>query len=284
MNTTSLIIGLVFMVAPAVWVVLDSHQREGKARWILGALVPFTLWLTLAVYLVIRFTRRPAEGIERAGFPVVPALLAGVPALLFSWAVATNSPPPPQGSAAKPTVAERPAGPVNHFDEGMRLATGGDYDGAIREFYLVGPKAPEAKKAKAKISQYKAIVAEKKKAEAAQARRDALAQELVDVTNRPESFLELKKMDWRKAGFGSVAEADITIKNKSHFPIGDIEIQATFTGESGAEVGGGWLNHKTLNKVIQPGQSRTFRDVNFGFISDQAERGSVEIKGARVIK
>ena len=45
------------------------------------------------------------------------------------------------------------------------------------------------------------------------------------------------KMTWEKGGFGSVLVADVTLTNKSAYPIKDVELFCALVAESGTELG-----------------------------------------------
>lgn len=86
----------------------------------------------------------------------------------------------------------------------------------------------------------------------------------------------LKKSSATKEGFGTVFVGTFTIKNENAYAVKDIEITCEHYGRRGMKLS---TTSKTIHDALKAGQTRTFRDVNVGFISDQAERYSCEISG-----
>lgn len=95
----------------------------------------------------------------------------------------------------------------------------------------------------------------------------------------PVVDLDVVRFSWTKSGFGSVATFDVTIKNKSKVAAyGDIEYETTYSAPSGTRVDRG---HGSIFEVIQPGQTRTFKDLNDAFVHSQASRAGLAIVSAK---
>lgn len=91
-------------------------------------------------------------------------------------------------------------------------------------------------------------------------------------TQEPESEDSARaKIDvgvrWQKGGFGAVMIADLTISNKSTLNVKDILITCNIHGASGTKID---TKSKTIYEKFPARQTKTISDVNFGFISDQA--------------
>ena len=194
-------------------------------------------------------------GLAIAGFTIYGAMN------LFS----DSTPEPPAMPTAPPTVAP----PVNHYLKAKDYYSAGAFQLAVNELALVAKSDTNYQNAQLLLKDSKARIAEVRKKQAAE-----------DAREKPHEFLEVTKVNWRKGGFESVCIADLTIKNNSPIPIGDIAIQPVFMGESGSEVGNSPINRHVIAKVIQPGKSRKFSEINFGFISQEAASARFDIVGA----
>lgn len=100
-----------------------------------------------------------------------------------------------------------------------------------------------------------------------------------DSRGAATSYLAIKKYTWEKGGFGTVGLIHVTIKNLStHDSIANIHYKTAYYAESGVQHGS-WGGHGVIEKVLGPGQIRTF-EVNDGFINTQATKMSLQIAGA----
>ncbi len=79
---------------------------------------------------------------------------------------------------------------------------------------------------------------------------------------------------WSKEGFGNVMEATFTVRNRSHNGIKDLEIRCIHSAPSGTVID---RNTRTIYDVVPAQKSRTFENVNMGFINSQAHRSGCEI-------
>lgn len=107
---------------------------------------------------------------------------------------------------------------------------------------------------------------------------ERILQERKNILNNLEKHVDLKKMDWWTDGFGSIMMADITLHNRSPITIKDIHIRCNLTASSGTLVG---TAEKTIYDVVNSGQTKTFRKLNFGFIHEQAKRSGCSVVAAK---
>jgi hypothetical protein len=78
--------------------------------------------------------------------------------------------------------------------------------------------------------------------------------------------VKISNFRWRKDGFGNIMIADFTIKNDGDQPAKDFEIVCKHFAHSGTEIDS---NTRTLYETVAPHGTRTFREVNMGFINSQ---------------
>lgn len=275
-----IIFGLILMGGPALWIVSDSSKRYGKTSWILAALVAPTLWASLVVYALKRFFQKPG------GVPLKPTpfhwLAAVVPSLLIFGLSQTSHPANPGTAAAPPpAVTTAKSVPADAYREALALGAAKNFDGALGKLRSIPKTGKDTDKVKAKIREYEKLLDAKLKAEDLANTKKRQDEEKADAVLHPANYLKIVSQSWHKGGFGSVALFDVTIQNNSAVTVGDIQLVARFNGESGTEVGSRFLNSKTLNVILKPHQTRTFSEVNFGLVSDQASGGGVEIRGAK---
>jgi hypothetical protein len=90
----------------------------------------------------------------------------------------------------------------------------------------------------------------------------------------PGEAVEVTGVKARKAGFGAVLLADITLHNLSPFDVKDFVITCISAGPSGTEVS---RNTRTLYDVVKAGSVRTFMKFNMGFINRQSVRTDCRI-------
>lgn len=96
--------------------------------------------------------------------------------------------------------------------------------------------------------------------------------------SNPEQFLEIVKFSWSKEGFGNVMEANFTIKNKAPIDIKDFEVRCEHSAASGSLIDS---NNQTIYDIVKANSTRTFRNVNMGFIHSQASRSSCNVVSAK---
>jgi hypothetical protein len=95
--------------------------------------------------------------------------------------------------------------------------------------------------------------------------------------SNPEEFLEIKKLSWWKGGFGSIMMATFVVKSTSPFDIKDIAIHCTDLAPSGTVVD---VNDRTIYEIVKANGTKTFREINMGFIHSQASNTSCQIRSA----
>lgn len=87
-------------------------------------------------------------------------------------------------------------------------------------------------------------------------------------------------MKWSKGGFDAVMLADLTITNKSIYPVKDIEIKCTHYANSGTQIDS---NTRTLFEIVPANSKKTFKKFNMGFINTQVARSGCEITDLQVV-
>lgn len=102
---------------------------------------------------------------------------------------------------------------------------------------------------------------------------------LAYTKEHPEEGLIVERVRGHKAGFGMVLTIDITLRNDSLSDLKDPTISCRGHGHSGTEIGD---NVVALYEVIKARTSRTFRNVNMGFIATQTANISCTVAGASV--
>lgn len=93
--------------------------------------------------------------------------------------------------------------------------------------------------------------------------------------------LEIVGFEWKKEGFGSIMEADFSIRNNGTNDVKDIEIECTHYAESGTKIDS---NSRTIYEIIKAGETKEFKAFNMGFIHSQAKRSVATITGATELK
>jgi hypothetical protein len=82
-------------------------------------------------------------------------------------------------------------------------------------------------------------------------------------------------LSWYKGGFGVVMVLNhVKIKNPASVPVSDFRIACEMLGPSGTRVSS---VSTVLYETIGAGKTRTFRNVNVGFIHDQSARASCRV-------
>lgn len=90
------------------------------------------------------------------------------------------------------------------------------------------------------------------------------------VSPKQEAMANVKlDYNWFISGFGSVMEADFTIKNNSKYTIKDIEIKCTHAAPSGTVIDS---NTRVIYETVEPGKTKKIRKFNMGFIHSQVKK------------
>lgn len=98
-----------------------------------------------------------------------------------------------------------------------------------------------------------------------------------DAARNPQNYLKLET-SWRTAADGLVIEADFSIQNTSTIPVRDIAILCNLKAPSGTVVS---VNRQTIYDVVKGGVTRSFKNVNMGFINTQASKASCRVESAK---
>ena len=83
--------------------------------------------------------------------------------------------------------------------------------------------------------------------------------------------VELTNFSWKTTAFDTIMEANFTLNNTNPFPIKDIAIKCQHSANSGTVIDS---NSHTIYDIIPSNASKTFNDVNMGFIQSQASKSS----------
>lgn len=224
----------------------------------------------------------PNEPIEGGGFSTAWLVLGGLGAVLIVFMVFSliasrsdnNTSPAP---AKDKSIATEEQGKLDaeanfknmtsaqHIQQ-ARLAlepgaTLAAIDEGIRNLDAIPASAPEAAAAKAF-----------KRKLAARAEEDRL--EKLSPLERATQQTKLLKFNWHKDGFGSVMIADFTIRNDSPYDVKDIDIRCVHSAPSGTVID---QNTRTVYDLVKAHSTRTFTNVNMGFINSQAESSGCQI-------
>lgn len=89
--------------------------------------------------------------------------------------------------------------------------------------------------------------------------------------------LHIVKASWTTGGFGTVMMYDFTVANKSDGPMKDLQLECKTYGASGTKLN---TLQYTLYEKIPEGKTRTFRDLNIGFIDGQSAGAECSIMSA----
>jgi hypothetical protein len=107
-------------------------------------------------------------------------------------------------------------------------------------------------------------------------RETQAAKSKADIEANP---LIVVKSTWHKGGFDNIALWNVTFKNRSDKPVGNIKYRTEYSSETGQVVDRGGQNSvvgQPILKVIPPGSSRTL-EVNDGFLHPEAHKASFEV-------
>ena len=78
----------------------------------------------------------------------------------------------------------------------------------------------------------------------------------------------------KKGGFDTVMVGSFTIKNDNTYFVKDFEVVCQHFAPSGTQLA---ESRKVIYDSVGPGQSRTFSNINVGFIPDQAKTFKCEL-------
>ena len=85
----------------------------------------------------------------------------------------------------------------------------------------------------------------------------------------PESKVSIVRLEWNKGGFGTVMLATFGVHNGNQYAVKDVKIRCDLAGNSGTTIGS---VQQTVFELIPANQTRTFEQVNMGFVRSQASK------------
>jgi hypothetical protein len=85
----------------------------------------------------------------------------------------------------------------------------------------------------------------------------------------PESKVSIVRWEWDKGGFGTVMLARFSVHNSNPYAVKDIKIRCDLAGNSGTRIDS---VQQTVFELIPANQTRTFEQVNMGFVRSQASK------------
>lgn len=101
-----------------------------------------------------------------------------------------------------------------------------------------------------------------------------------DPLREAVAHIDLKHYGWSKSGFGSVMLLkQFSLANGSKLPAQDFKIECDVYAASGTRLGSA---ASTLYDAILPGKTRTFSELNMGFIHSQAAKAACRLIGVTV--
>ena len=110
-----------------------------------------------------------------------------------------------------------------------------------------------------------------------EAEEERVAQE-EDAFQNPQNYLKLKT-SWRTTEEGgNIMKADFRVQNTSTLPMKDIAIVCNMKAPSGTVVS---VKRHTIYDTVKGGATRSFENVNMGFINNQASKASCRVEAAQ---
>lgn len=92
----------------------------------------------------------------------------------------------------------------------------------------------------------------------------------------PRSKVSITKFSWSKGGFDTVMEGTFTIRNDNSFAVKDMRMKCDLSAKSGTALDS---VEETIYEIVSANSSKTFREVNMGFVRSQTASATCEIKG-----
>jgi hypothetical protein len=108
----------------------------------------------------------------------------------------------------------------------------------------------------------------------------ARAAEVAAIEKNP---VVVVKSTWGKGGFDTIAKRNVTFRNRSDKPVGNLTYRTHYFSETGNQVDQGGVDGllgdtKKIQRVIAPKATRTI-EVNDGFVHTEAYRANFELVG-----
>lgn len=97
----------------------------------------------------------------------------------------------------------------------------------------------------------------------------------------PKTAVTVKDFDWYVSGFSTVMMVNVTISNPTDYAVKDVRIECTYSGKSGTRLG---QNVQTIYDVVPARCTKTFRDVNMGFINPQASAANAKVTDLKFVR
>jgi hypothetical protein len=171
-----------------------------------------------------------------------------------------------------------PAQHLSQAESGLKPgATLSMISDALRNVKAVPPSAPEATQAKATEKLLVKAQSLAKSQEAAQLEKERRAKlSPLALANEDTNIV---KLTWRKGGFGSVMIATFVIRNNSPMDVKDLEIRCEHSAPSGTVID---ENTRTIYDVVKARSTRTFSNVDMGFIHSQAASTSCVVQSLQL--
>lgn len=92
----------------------------------------------------------------------------------------------------------------------------------------------------------------------------------------PERFVKIVDLSWERAFLGTIMELDLTIKNALRHPVKDIKFRCVHSAPSGTVID---TNERVIREVIEAGSTRSFRNINMGFMGAQVAQTDCSVVG-----
>jgi hypothetical protein len=98
------------------------------------------------------------------------------------------------------------------------------------------------------------------------------------MKDNPNLCIEIVSNSWHMGGFGSTPIHTLTLKNRCELSYKDIGILISYSSKSGTPVDTG---RYVIMDVLPASKTKTFRDINMGFMDSQSETASVIITSVK---
>ena len=90
--------------------------------------------------------------------------------------------------------------------------------------------------------------------------------------------ITLVKTTWRLSGFGTVAEAEFTVRSSNDHATNDISFECVTAGKSGTRLS---KVRATVYDTVSAKGVKVFRNVNMGFVDSQSATLACKITGTK---
>jgi len=107
--------------------------------------------------------------------------------------------------------------------------------------------------------------------------KEQKSKEMATKTQSIINKVTISDFSWKTTAFNTVMEANFTINNTNPFPVKDITIKCQHSANSGTVIDS---NTHTIYEIIPANTSKTFNDINMGFIQSQASKSACWVTSA----